>query len=243
MAQLTQTPPAPRQLSLSVSLNDQARFDNFYVRLGSPNASILALLQAQARGEGEAFVYLWGPPGVGLTHLLQAACHTAEAAGLSIQYLPLRELLGFAPGSLLEEMDSLDFLCLDGLEAIAGRSDWEEALFHLYNRLHERGGRLLVAAVQGPRELPLGLPDLRSRLQWGVTCQLESLSDEHKREALRYRAKARGLELSEEVADYVLQRVSRDMNQLFCNLERLDHASLAEQRKLTIPFVKKVLNL
>jgi len=243
MAQTTRSPSTPRQLSLGVSLNDQARFDNFYVPAASPNVPILGLLQAQARGQGEPFVYLWGPPGVGLTHLLQAACHTAEASGLSIQYLPLRDLLGFAPGPLLEEMDALDFLCLDGLDAIAGRRDWEEALFHLYNRLHEQGSRLLVAAAQGPRALPLVLPDLRSRLQWGVTCQLEPLTDLGKREALRHRARSRGLDLSEEVADYVLQRVPRDMNQLFCHLERLDHASLAEQRKLTIPFVKKVLNL
>ena len=235
--------PTPQQLSLSVSLNDDATFDNFYAPEGATNARTLALLKAQAGGQGEPFIYLWGQPGVGLTHLLQAAGHEAQDAGLSIQYLPLRELVGFAPHELLEGLEYLDLVCLDGLEVIAGKPDWEEALFHLFNRLRDAQKHLLVAAVQGPQELPVTLPDLRSRLQWGVTCQVQALSDEDKQNALRHRARARGLELSGDVAHYILQRVPRDMNELFCYLQRLDHASLAEQRKLTIPFVKKVLNL
>lgn len=237
------TMPHPEQLSLGVSLNDDATFDNFYASPGSANAQTLELLRDQAEGGGEGFIYLWGGPGVGLTHLLQAAGHLAQDSGLSIQYLPLCDLVGFAPEALFDGLENVDYLCLDGLEAIAGQVNWEEALFHLYNRLRECGSRLLVAAVQGPRELSVVLPDLRSRLQWGVTCQVHPLSDEDKQNALRHRARARGLELSEEVAHYILQRVPRDMNELFCYLQRLDHASLAEQRKLTIPFVKKVLNL
>lgn len=233
----------PEQLSLGVSLNDDATFENFYAPAGSANERTLTLLRAQASGQGEGFIYLWGGSGVGLTHLLQAAGHQAQDTGFSIQYLPLRELVGFAPEALFDGMEHVDFLYLDGLEAIAGQAHWEEALFHLYNRLRDGGGRLLVAAVQGPRELPVALPDLRSRLQWGVTCQVHPLNDQDKQNALRHRARARGLDLSEEVAHYILQRVPRDMNELFCYLQRLDHASLAEQRKLTIPFVKKVLNL
>jgi DnaA family protein len=87
----------------------------------------------------------------------------------------------------------------------------------------------------------LSLEDLRSRLQWGLTYQVHSLTDEDKQQALQMRARARGLELSDDVAQYIIQRLPRDTNELFWQLARLDHASLAEQRKLTIPFVKKVL--
>ncbi|WP_111641267.1 DnaA regulatory inactivator Hda [Marinimicrobium alkaliphilum] len=242
---MTQTgkPCAPRQLSLGVSLNDDATFDNFYAPDDSANAQVLALLREQVNGGAEWFVYLWGASGVGLTHLLQAGCHRAQAAGLSVQYLPLAELVGFAPSDLLDGLEQVDYVCIDALQAVAGRPDWDEALFHFYNRMRDAGGRLLVAAVQGPQELPVGLADLRSRLQWGVTCQVQPLTDEQKCAALMRRAHARGLELSEEVAHYIIQRVPRDMNELFCYLQRLDHASLAEQRRLTIPFVKKALNL
>ncbi len=234
---------APEQLALGVRLNDDATFANFYAPENSPNAATLALLQQQAVGVGEAFVFIWGAAGVGLTHLLQASCHTAQAAGRSVQYLPLKDLAGFAPEALFDGLETVDLVCVDALDAVAGRPDWERSLFHLYNRLRDSGGCLLVAAHQSPRGLPLELPDLRSRLQWGLVCQLRPLSDEDKQRALQLRAQARGLTLADDVAQFIVQRAPRDMNDLFCCLHRLDHASLAQQRKLTIPFVKQVLGL
>lgn len=234
----------PQQLSLGVTLNDDATFENFYAPPASHNAEILAFLRHQIEApQGENFVYLWGPSGSGLTHLLQAGCHLAQERGLTVQYLPLADLVGYAPAALFADLGNLDYLCLDHLTAVAGRADWELAIFNLYNTLRDSGKRLLVAADQSPRELSIQLEDLRSRFHWGMTYQVHLLSDEDKQLALQKRARARGLELSDEVAHYILLRLPRDMNQLFCHLQRLDHASLAEQRKLTIPFVKKILAL
>jgi DnaA-homolog protein len=231
----------PQQLSLSVNLNDDATFENFYAPAQTHNAMVVQGLREQVAGRGEAFIYLWGAPGCGLTHLLQAACHQAQEMGMSVQYLPLRDLVGYAPEELFIGLEELDLICLDCLPTIAGRADWELAIFNLYNRLRERGRRLLVAAEHNPRELAISLEDLRSRLQWGITYQVHNLSDDEKQQALQLRARARGLELNDEVAQYIIQRLPRDTNELFWQLQRLDHASLAEQRKLTIPFVKKVL--
>lgn len=233
----------PQQLSLGVNLNDDATFENFYAPAATHNAMVLQGLRQQVEGSGESFIYLWGAPGCGLTHLLQAACHEAQHQGLSVQYLPLRDLAGYAPDELFTGLDAVDLVCLDCLPAVAGRPDWELAIFNLYNRLRDQGKCLLVAAEQSPRELALTLEDLRSRLQWGLTYQVHSLSDDDKQQALQLRARARGLELSDDVAQYIIQRLPRDTNELFWQLQRLDHASLAEQRKLTIPFVKKVLTI
>jgi DnaA family protein len=231
----------PQQLSLSVNLNDDATFENFYAPAHTHNAMVVRGLRDQLDGSGELFIYLWGAPGCGLTHLLQAACHQAQEMGLSVQYLPLRDLVGYAPDDLFTGLEMVDLVCLDCLPTIAGRADWELAIFHLYNRLRDAGKCLLVAAEHNPRELALSLEDLRSRLQWGLTYQVHSLTDEDKQQALQMRARARGLELGDDVAQYIIQRLPRDTNELFWQLARLDHASLAEQRKLTIPFVKKVL--
>ena len=231
----------PQQLSLSVNLNDDATFENFYAPAQTHNAMVVRGVREQVEGRGEAFIYLWGAPGCGLTHLLQAACHHAQKMGMSVQYLPLRDLVGYAPEELFIGLEELDLICLDCLPTIAGRADWELAIFNLYNRLRERGRRLLVAAEHNPRELAISLEDLRSRLQWGITYQVHNLSDDEKQQALQLRARARGLELNDEVAQYIIQRLPRDTNELFWQLQRLDQASLAEQRKLTIPFVKKVL--
>lgn len=234
----------PQQLSLGVSLNDDATFGNFYTVAGSNNQQVLTALWHLARGEGdEAFIYIWGAGGVGLTHLLQAACHEAAGRGLAVQYLPLRDLLGFAPEPLLEGFETLDLICIDDLDLVAGSREWELALFCLFNSVRDNGGRLLTAALCSPHHLPVQLPDLRSRLAWGVVYQVDSMTDADKQKALQSRARARGLELSAEVAQYILHRAPRDMNELFFCLNRLDDASLAEQRRLTIPFVKRVLGL
>jgi DnaA family protein len=234
---------SPQQLSLGVSLNDDATFDNFYAPDLARNALVVDGLRQQVEDTGESFVYLWGAPGSGLTHLLQASCHYAQTRGQSIQYLPLRDMVGYAPAEIFSGLESLDLVCLDCLASIAGRPDWELAIFNLYNLLRESGRKLLVAAEHSPRELAINLEDLRSRLQWGVTYQVHNLSDDDKQQALQLRARARGLELNDEVAQFIIQRLPRDTNELFWQLQRLDHASLAEQRKLTIPFVKKVLAL
>ena len=233
----------PQQLSLGVSLNDDATFDNFYAPAATPNAQVVTSLRSQLIQGNEPFIYLWGAAGCGLTHLLQAACHEAHTLGKSYQYFPLRDLAGYAPEELFAGLELLDFICLDGIDLVIDRPEWELALFNLFNRLRDAGKLLLVAAVKGPRELPVKLPDLASRLQWGLSFQVHELDDQLKQQALQFRARARGLELNDEVATYIIQRLPRDMNELFWQLNRLDHASLAEQRKLTIPFVKKVLSL
>ncbi len=233
----------PQQLSLGVSLNDDATFENFYAPIATPNAQILSTLRLQIETANEPFIFLWGAAGCGLTHLLQGACHHAQTLQKSFQYFPLRDLAGYAPDELFISLEELDLVVLDALDEVINRPEWELALFNLFNRLRDAGKLLLVAAVQGPQELPVNLPDLKSRLQWGTTFHVHTLDDDQKQAALQFRARARGLELNDEVAAYIIQRLPRDMNELFWQLNRLDHASLAEQRKLTIPFVKKILGL
>lgn len=232
---------SPQQLSLGVKLNDDATFDNFYLQAEGQNALVLASLRQQLTTADEPFIYLWGPSGCGLSHLLQASCHAAQQSRMGFQYLPLTDLADVNPEVVLRDLDTLDYLAIDDLQSVAGDPVWEEALFNIYNRSRERGQRLLVAARQGPRDVRVELPDLKSRLQWGLTCYLSPLNDEAKQRALQIRARARGLELTDEVAQYLLQRLSRDTRQVFHYLEILDTASLTEQRKLTIPFVKKIL--
>jgi len=231
----------PQQLSLQVHLNDESTFDNFYAPQGENNAQVVASLKNMLQPFGETSIFIWGASGVGLTHLLQAASSFAEQQGAKVQYLPLTELSDFSPAKLFEGLDDVDLVCLDGLHAVIGKPSWEQAIFHLFNRLRDSGKRLLMAAEKGPLELPIGLPDLHSRLSWGLVYQVTPLDDLSKQAALQMRAKGFGLELTDEVAQYILHRAPRDMKELFLTLKRLDHVSLAEQRRLTIPFVKQVL--
>jgi len=221
-----------RQLPLGVRLRDAATFENF---LPAGNERVLGALQ---RSDAPS-LYLWGAPGTGKSHLLQAVCHQAAAQGRRAAFLPLAEP-GLHP-AMLEGMEQFDWLCLDDIDRIAGDSGWETALFHAYNRLTAAGHQLLVAAACSPAALGVQLPDLQSRLGWGPVFQLQPLGDTAKRQALQQRAAARGLSLDNEVAAYLMTRCPRDMASLFELLEGLDEASLAAQRRLTIPFVREYL--
>jgi len=232
----------PQQLSLGISLADDATFANFYAAPDSPAAQIIHALKYFFEEDSEHCIYMWGATGAGLSHLLQASCHYASGFCFSAQYLPMAELVRFSPYDILDELEDVDLVCLDGIQAIAGNEAWEQALFNFFNRSKDSGRRLLLTADASPMELPVNLPDLQSRLGWGLVFQLPEMSDTDKQQALQMRARARGLELADDVAQFILHRAPRKTAELFKCLDRLDNASLAEQRKLTIPFVKQVLD-
>lgn len=220
-----------RQLPLAIRLRDFAVFDTFEP---GPNGAVLAVL-ADPGAAGPA-VWIWGPEGSGKTHLLQAAC----AASRSAAYLPMAELLTADP-AVLDGWQDRALVCIDDIELMAGRPDWEMAAFALFNRLWEQGGCLVVSAGTGPAATRFALADLQSRLAWGGVFRLEPLSDEDRIAALQRRARHRGLDLPVEAARYLLRRLPRDMRALCAWLDTLDVASLAAGKRLTLPFVKSVI--
>ena len=227
------------QLTLGVSLKDEATFTNFYP---GNNTQLVTALKNAALGQGEKILYIYGSGGQGCTHLLQACCHEAHQNQLSSVYIPLRKIGDFSP-AIFEGLESLPLVCVDDVQRIAGNPAWEEALFHAYNRIHDAGGRLIVTANVAPKLLGLTLPDVVSRLSWGMVFQLQPLSDTEKLQILIMRAERRGMTLSEEVGRFILNHCPRHMSTLFAALDALDKTSLAAQRKLTIPFVKTVLQI
>jgi len=226
------------QLPLGLALRDTARFDSFFP---GQNREAVASLQAAARGEGESLVYIAAPSGRGKTHLLQAACHAAGECRRTAGYLPLGELR-HAAAAAFEGLEQLELICLDDVDAIAGDPVWEHALFDLFNRLRDAGRTLLVTALLRPDEAGFALPDLVSRLGWGVSYMLRPMQEADILAALVYRARGRGLELPVETAQFMLRRFPRDLPTLFALFDTLDFASLVEQRRLTVPFVKSVLD-
>ncbi|OGT35936.1 MAG: DnaA regulatory inactivator Hda [Gammaproteobacteria bacterium RIFCSPHIGHO2_12_FULL_37_14] len=227
------------QLTLGLSLKDETTFDNFYL---GKNAEIITELKKLANKQGERIIFLCGSRGQGCSHLLQACCHYAYQQRHSSVYLPLANLLTLSP-EILDGLETRELICLDDLEVIAQHREWEEAVFHLFNRTYDSGGSIVFAAHTLPKSIQLHLADLESRLTWGIIYQLQSLTDVEKLAALIMRANRRGMGLSDEVGKYILTHCPRQMNTLFAALEALDKASLAAQRRLTIPFIKEVLQI
>ena len=224
-----------RQLPLDVQLADYAVFDSFFA---GENAAAVFALERLLRG-GQAVVWLWGNQESGKSHLLQALVAEAAAKSISSAYLPLADPQ-LRP-EMLEGMGSLDLLCIDDVQHVAGEPAWEAALFRLYEDLFQSGGRLVVAANVAPGGAGFVLRDLGSRLASGATFRLHALSDEESLQALQKRAAWRGLNLPEETAMYLLTRVQRSPSTLFALLDRLDKEALVAQRRLTVPFVRQVL--
>lgn len=227
------------QLTLGVGLKDDATFANYYA---GKNTHLVTALTKSARGLGEHFLYFYGTGGLGCTHLLQACCHEAHQSRRSAVYIPLATIHDFTP-AIFDGLENLNLVCIDDIHRIAGKPDWEEAFFHAYNRILDAGGHLIVTANVAPKGLGLALPDVVSRLAWGVAFQLQALTDDEKLQIIMMRAERRGLTLSEEVGKFILNHCPRHMSTLFAALDAIDKMSLAAQRKLTIPFIKAVLQI
>lgn len=230
------------QLTLRFGWQDGFRFSNYFP---ASNESAVRFLEAidfslPNNTSSEHFAYFWGSEGVGKSHLLQAACQQVADSGHSVAYLPLGDFEELNT-EMFGGLEQLSLICVDDVELVAGNAQWEEALFDLYNRVHEAKKTLVVSCNVAPSALSIKLPDLLSRLSWGPVFHLQKLNDEEKIAALRLRAEGRGFELPNEVAQFLIRRSPRDMTSLFELLDRLDQASLSQHRKLTIPFVRGLL--
>jgi len=225
------------QLPLGVTLHDSATFANYVPGI---NQVIYQTLQQLIVSQEQNYLYLCGTTGTGKTHLLQAVCQQIGQQGKTPIYLPLRYFYQVEV-SILEGVETRDCVCIDDIQAIVGLPQWEEALFHLFNRLKDNQTLQIISGDVPPQELGLQLPDLISRLAWGGIFALQSLDDDSKIQALQIHAARRGLILSDEVALYLTRHCTRDMHNLMKWLERIDYASLAAQRKITIPFIRTLL--
>ena len=228
----------PTQYTLAVTLPDDETLQSFFGAKESPAVQFIE--QFLAPGKPQLPLYLFGASGSGKSHLLYAACVQAQEQGLTSQLLALDDFRQYSP-RLFDGLEQLDLVCLDNIQAIAGDSHWQVALFDLYNRMVEQGKRLLIVADEAPLQLGITLPDLVSRLQACTIFQLRLLSDDDKQKLLQQKARLRGIDLPDEVARFLLNRQQREIRALVAILDKLDKASIVHQRKLTIPFVKDVL--
>lgn len=222
------------QLALPLQLADHAVFASY---LATGNESLVAALQAQAAGTHTDGCYFWGAAATGKTHLLQAVC---ASAGDQAAYLPITLLTESRP-EILQGLANRRVVCVDDIDAVAGKPAWELALFDLCNQVFDAKGCLIAAAGAAPRAAAFQLADLQSRLSQLPTYQLKGLDDDDTCRALQLRAGHRGLDLPDDTAQFLISRNRRDMASLYKLLDKLDLAALRAQRRLTIPFVKQVL--
>lgn len=229
------------QLPIRMSVGRDRTFGNFHT---GDNAAAVDRLKRLCDGDGDGGaeqVFLWGQAFTGKSHLLQAVCRRTAQRGRRGVFVPLKTLPGEDAG-VLAGLENVEVICVDDTDAAAGDAAREEALFDLINRARARNCRMAFAARGNPTRLPFALKDLSSRLVWGGVYRLSPLSDADKPQALKLHARERGCTVPDDVIRYLLHHHPRNMGYLADAVQRLDHASLRDQRRITVPFARAVLS-
>lgn len=226
-----------KQIPLQLIPRRDARFEDF---VAGPNEAVVEALR-HVPEEGAANIFLSGKPGSGKTHLLNALCFLTRELNRRAFYLSLESLPVDAIGSL-QGLEQYDLVCVDDMHVIAGQLNWEEALFHCFNRIRNAGGRLVVSSRLRLSALDLELPDLASRLTWGLRLRLESLDDHSKMEIVNRQAEALGISLPQDVQTYLLKHADRSLPALLGTLRKLHQVALTDKRRITVPLAREVLN-
>lgn len=227
------------QLGLAVALADPQDFEHFH---SGPNSAAISTLRALLQPEDHSALLLHGPSGTGKSHLVQALMKDAEEAGMQATLID-GTALAAKLATPLRKLETAPLLCIDGLDEVALDDATALTLIRLMDVRRNRAVGTLITARKPATQQTLPRPDLVTRLAAFASFGLKPLSDEHRIELLRLRASSRGLHLSTEVAHYLLKHLARDIGSLLAAIDTLDRASLAAQRRLTVPFVQSALGL
>ena len=224
-----------RQVPINFSLSEYMTFETFYL---GPNKSIVDLV----KDENNQLIWLAGLEGFGKTHLLNAFLNSHENKDKRSLYLPMSESQVFTP-DILDNLSNYDVVAIDDIENIIGEISWEEQLLKFYEDSYNTDNKILIAANDTPRGLDFLLPDLSSRFNLALVERLRQMNEGEMIEAILLHSRARGFNLPEDSAKYLISRAPRDVSVLVDIIKLLDYESLSMQRKLTIPFIKKVLDI
>lgn len=227
-----------RQTLLPLTLAYEPRLEEF---IGAGNAQLVQQLQqcvSQKLSLNALFIH--GDAASGKSYLLQASCEQAKRLGRKAYYFHANE----APWRTIDISELADdvLLCVDDIDLIAQDEAAQQQLLHWYEYLLPRAGQLIVSASVNLSELNLSLQDLQSRLSIGGAWQIQALTDSEKQDVLKAVAKQRGIELDDGVVKYLLTHYSRDIGRQIALFNRLDNAALTQKKRLTIPFIKSMID-
>jgi len=227
-----------RQMPLPISLPERAIFENYV-----PGSNLLlfnSLKDVFATRYNDQQVFFWSKHRVGKSHLLHSVCHLAAIQKKQVAYIPLKELATSDP-AIFDDLEGLDAICVDDAHLVVSSAEWATSLFRLINACRDQNTVLIISAAEHPRDMTLPFEDLRSRLLWGAVFHVKRLSDSELLSSLYSRASEKGLDFPVDAAEFLLKRFARDTAELLQFLDELDHESLAQQRRITIPLIKSVM--
>jgi len=226
----------PRQLALQIQINERASLNNFFVsKNNSKTIQILKNILLDSNNGVQIFIDDLGSNGK--SYLLQAICNDFSNSSNSSIYIPMQEAINLDP-SILEGVSELNLICIDDVDLINKRREWELALFNLINECYEKDCFLLLSGSVNKLE---AIPDLVTRIKKMETLRLEAINDDELLEATQAISKNLNIEISDKNMNYLINNSKRDIKTIFRTLSQLEKESLERKKSIGLNLIKEVI--
>ena len=226
----------PRQLALQIQINERASLNNFFVSKKN-NKTIQFLKNILLGSDKGVQIFIDDLGSNGKSYLLQAICNDFSNSNNSSIYIPMQEAINLDP-SILEGVSELNLICIDDIDLINKRRDWEIALFNLINECYEKECFLLLSGSINKLE---AIPDLVSRIKKMETLRLEAINDDELLEATKAISKNLNIEISDKNMNYLINNSKRDIKTIFRTLSQLEKESLERKKSIGLNLIKEVI--
>ena len=226
----------PRQLALQIQINERASLNNFFV--SKKNNKTTQILKNILLGSDKGVqIFIDDLGSNGKSYLLQAICNDFSNSNNSSIYIPMQEAINLDP-SILEGVSELNLICIDDIDLINKRREWEIALFNLINECYEKECFLLLSGSINELE---AIPDLVSRIKKMETLRLEAINDDELLEATKAISKNLNIEISDKNMNYLINNSKRDVKTIFRTLSQLEKESLERKKSIGLNLIKEVI--
>ena len=225
----------PKQLTFPWNKVNKSSLEGFFI--SEENSHLLSLLK-DSDFLDDLFIY--GTKESGKTFLLQAMCNSYSSMSKSSLYIPLKKVMNFGV-EIFESLENIDLICVDGIEEVISKIEWETAIFNLINKALISESRLILTSSKDLKSLNFSLLDLESRIRKIQSYELHPINDKDIFDALKYISKLTSINLGDKEARYLVTYSQRNISNLVHILESLDQLSMEMKRKITIPLIKEVI--
>ena len=226
---------SPKQLTFPWNKSFHSSFEGFYI--DPKNKQLISILENISINEN---MYIYGLKNSGKTYLLQSLCNKYSKNNKSSLFLPLMDVNKYGV-EIIDSIENMDLVCIDGLEAVSQNKEWEIGLFNLINNAQQTGCRLVFTSSSEEGAINFSLADLDSRIRKFQSHEIFPISDDHLLKALKKITNLRSISLGEKEAQYLITYTKRNIADLTIILESLDQLSMENKRRITIPLIKELL--
>ncbi len=231
----------PTQLIFPFQINQKASFESFFC---SPdNLDLMTRLADLVANKNAYELIIHGEEGSGKSFLMQGICNELSAFGKQLAFIPMKKAINMGV-EIFQNLASLDAVCIDDLQLILAKEEWETAMFNLINECQQSNCSLMLS-LGGTKSLEAvtKLPDLLSRIKRMEFMTLRAVQDEHLNQALDFVSEQLDINLEKPELEFLLKHQTRKFSLLVENLISLDKQAASLKRKITIPLIKETLNL